>query len=112
MTAADTVETRVALGAALLDERMPGWVDRVEVLTLDMSSSCRCVLGWVYAAPEEEGLTAFGVGVRELGLDSPEIQSAHGFDRLYGLVWEAATSDFEALRIEWIRVIESRRVSP
>jgi len=36
---------RIAKGAALLDEKAPGWRSRVDADTLEMSSCARCVLG-------------------------------------------------------------------
>lgn len=40
------IEVRVKAGMALLDEKHgPDWVHRIDVDTLQLSSSCRCVLG-------------------------------------------------------------------
>lgn len=40
----------VMRGAQLLDREMPGWQERVEINELDLSSSCSCVLGQVFAS--------------------------------------------------------------
>lgn len=43
------VEVRVKNGMMLLDEKHgPGWVWRIDVDTLALASTCRCVLGQVY----------------------------------------------------------------
>lgn len=44
MTAVEA-RTRVARGAALLDEKRPGWASRINIATLDIADECACVLG-------------------------------------------------------------------
>lgn len=39
------VAERVAAGAAYLDDREPGWWERIDMDRLDMSAECLCVLG-------------------------------------------------------------------
>jgi hypothetical protein len=50
----DTIPTaateRVAAGAAWLDVAAPGWVDRIDPGTLDLSSDADCVLGQVFGS--------------------------------------------------------------
>lgn len=43
----DTVEARVARGAAWLDEHQPGWERRIDLAKLALDETCRCVLGQV-----------------------------------------------------------------
>lgn len=40
-----TVEERVANGAQLLDERIPGWYRRINPETLSIANSARCICG-------------------------------------------------------------------
>jgi hypothetical protein len=40
-----TIEERVEAGAAWLDANRRGWVDRIDLETLDLGDECRCVLG-------------------------------------------------------------------
>lgn len=40
-----TASELVARGAALLDSKLPGWADQIDLDTLEMASGCRCVLG-------------------------------------------------------------------
>lgn len=42
-----TIQERVESGAAWLDEHRPGWVDRINLDRLIMSSKCGCILGQV-----------------------------------------------------------------
>lgn len=44
----DEIRERVERGAALLDERVPGWVDRINVDRLNVSSLFDCPLGQVF----------------------------------------------------------------
>lgn len=44
----NVLETRVKLGAALLDEKYPNWYKHISVSRLNMSSMCNCVLGQLY----------------------------------------------------------------
>lgn len=60
------LDPRVVRGAELLDERMPGWADRVDVATLDMNCPHNCVLGqtagWIVARKWPDLATARDVG--------------------------------------------------
>lgn len=40
-----TLDERVANGIAYLDERLPGWRERLDLSDLWMGDDCRCVLG-------------------------------------------------------------------
>lgn len=78
---------RVNRGAAFLDREMAGWADRVSIEELDLQSPCACVLGQIFARPEEVldngALTAakrrendygagYVMGLVALGLENPE----------------------------------------
>jgi hypothetical protein len=103
-----TIAERVAAGTAFLDEHSPGWADRIDLVTFDLSSPCRCVLGQVYAeaASAYEGddddlvLDGFDYGVEILDVDS----AGMGFDVIRG-------SEYGPLEDEWKRVITERRAA-
>lgn len=40
-----TIKTRVARGVALLDEKLPGWDQRIDLDALDIGNACNCILG-------------------------------------------------------------------
>jgi len=48
-----TIQARVQAGAAWLDENRPGWIDRIDLATLDLGDPCRCVLGQEYGDWDE-----------------------------------------------------------
>jgi hypothetical protein len=43
-----TINERVAYGAAVLDQKSPGWESQIDLSKLDLNDSCRCVLGQIY----------------------------------------------------------------
>lgn len=86
----ETVQKRVAAGAAMLDREMPGWHAEVDVTVLDAAHQSRCVLGQLfgrYAFAPVDGLAAV----------------AHGFKAM-------SADEVAALTGEWRRAIEARRV--
>lgn len=48
MLTQDEATTRVARGAAHLDQVRPGWFTRIDVGTLTLHSGCRCILGQLH----------------------------------------------------------------
>lgn len=90
MTATTTpTEAAVQRGAAVLDDLMPGWAARVDVLALDLAYTDRCVLGQLFANEDprgdgmgyEPGLTAVsGIPADQGGGHRQRWAAAHGFD--------------------------------
>jgi hypothetical protein len=76
-----TIAERAAAGAVFLDERLPGWHERIDLGALRLDSPCRCVLGQldgggddglsrplsevVDETPYLRQIAVLGVGVRE-----------------------------------------------
>jgi hypothetical protein len=94
-----TIAERVAKGAALLDEKIPGWADRIDLHRFYIGSTCDCVLGQLHDGSYTDGMYA-------LTRDTED----HGF------MWTASPADAGAeeaeiaeLETEWRRVIEARR---
>lgn len=86
----EDIATRVARGVALLDERVPGWVNLVNPLGLNIESTEQCVLGQIYGQ-YNEGVDALDINPERYGFD------ANHFD---GNKWQYAV-----LTKEWTRVI-------
>lgn len=55
-----TIAERVQAGAALLDEKRPGWDQEIDLDTLALESECLCVLGQLF------GKFAYGLDVLKL----------------------------------------------
>lgn len=52
---------RAAAGATMLDERVPGWHDKIDLTTIEIVSGTRCILGQLYGT--------YGIGLKELSLN-------------------------------------------
>ena len=103
-------EDRINAGAALLDEQVgPGWTSKVDSMTLDMSSSDRCVLGQVFGGFDE--------GCQSLGIHAPVTMAAYGFYLTNGDLGAAPLSadryigQYRTLRDEWINYLADRHVN-
>lgn len=81
----EAMQATVAAGAALLDERYPGWAGRVDLSQLDMRYPRHCVLSHVYGE--------YHTGLRELfgsfqsDTESNDAAKRHGFDLLLWGAW-------------------------
>jgi hypothetical protein len=56
----EAIAERVAAGAALLDEKIPGWRDEINIKTLDLVSFRQCILGQLFGH-YRDGLEALDV---------------------------------------------------
>lgn len=103
MTAQQARE-RVQNGAALLDVRVPGWANLIDVGTLDLGESCACVLGQL------EG--TFWAGARRLwplrfAWIRHRAAVAHGFQVADGFMAEEER-DYQLLQDAWVEEIANR----
>jgi hypothetical protein len=109
-----TIAERVAKGAALLDEKRPGWDAAIDLAVLDLESCRLCVIGQLFGAayemawagrwPDGGWLGPFSYGVDALGLGpSLRAEFAHGFDGRSG--------EYADLTAEWRRLIAARRLA-
>lgn len=95
------IAKRVAGGVAILDRDVPGWADAIDLNTLDIESTCDCVIGQLFRRPED----ASGRYKPELGFDCEQrypITDAELARR---------GREYKALTREWLRVIVERRTS-
>ena len=122
------LEERVEKGAAWLDRNVPDWVDRVEVQSLKMSDTCRCVLGQLFTVEVEQDpkfayysnhsnktIPGYWRVVEDMweypkvdGVDRLTRQEAEelGFDITEGF---SAPEDYTTLANVWSRLIGARR---
>lgn len=98
-----TIPERVAKGAALLDEKLPGWVDRIDLDRLNVQSGCDCILGQEFSGSATEDAPGFVIGL--FGLFGGELTEA----MLHGFTIGGGYDTFPALTREWRRVILARR---
>lgn len=122
----ETPAVRVARGVALLDEHRPGWWKRIQVNALKMQNTCLCVIGQLEGNFERRGqispqLTSSAVEftgnypARYHGFDAYDphffftrLTHMNDRDARHTCASEMMFEDYEALRIEWTRVINER----
>jgi len=96
---------RVARGCDWLDERIPAWWLKVELVEVDMANPCGCVLGqlyggWYYNAPIDMDTAV------ECGFDTSVVRD----DGMSLERWrELVDAQFAAMTDEWTRTILERR---
>lgn len=90
-----TIAERVEAGARWLDENRPGWVDRIDLDTLDLGDPCRCVLGQLWDRYELAPLSArYEDGDQEYG---DWIAGDRGFHREGRIGYSDLTDAWRAL---------------
>jgi hypothetical protein len=92
-----TIAERVAAGMALLDEKAPGWVSRINLGHLALGSCDRCVLGQVFGYYDD--------GLVVLDFD-PDYEGGEEFG------FESNVEPYEDLTAEWVRQISARLATP
>lgn len=89
-----TVEERVANGMAFLDERVPGWRERIDFFCLDLGTTCRCVVGQIYGH-YDDGSDMLGISLGQgerlgfVGKGSEEGERAKEYPALTA-AWKSA----------------------
>lgn len=100
-----SVAARVEAGAAVMDSRVPGWADQIDLDRLDLSSNYRCVLGQTYGSYTTGALKVFGV----FNGSRAEVSREHGFDAHRALSQAEIDREFAALTEAWRKEIQERR---
>lgn len=107
-----SIARRVAAGARFLDEREPGWWERIDLYLLDMRSQCGCVLGQLATDLNLWSSVVMRFGLRRPGMHifDPKAPTdcALGFNAR-GAPGPAQDREYAALEAEWKRVITARR---
>lgn len=93
----NTIASRVQLGAELLDAHSPNWESVINPRTLDIESSCRCVLGQVFGD--------YHVAWEHVGIVSVRDAFEHGFTNTNFAVGDEPAKPIEQ---EWKRLIKAR----
>lgn len=91
----DTTADRVARGAALLDQYLPGWTSEINLNELRIESGSDCVLGQLYGD--------YGDGRDRVGIRSTAHSESLGFTGGY------TGGDWYGLNEAWRELIEDRR---
>lgn len=98
---------RVDAACAHLDRRRPGWQYQIDLLTLDMQSPCRCIVGQLMNAPMG---AMFSEGVRLLFPVPDHLDGSHGVPFGVDVGRCESHSSFQVLQEVWVEAIEARRL--
>ena len=93
---------QIEAGAKLLDEKVPGWVDKIDLEELDLGDCSDCAIGQVF--PDDD----FSDALRDLlGIHSDEV---HNLSHQYGFCIPPGGNwgDYSQLTQEWIEYIDGR----
>lgn len=93
----EPVGTRVMRGLALLDEKVPGWRERVDPSRLDMTSDSECVLGQLFGT--------YPYGCQTLGIVTRVEATRYGFDATNHDGFNADDAGLDALTDAWRAVL-------
>lgn len=79
------IYTRVVRGATLLDQKAPGWYNRINMFDLDIASCSRCILGQLYSGipTELNFIDRYYNGESALGITSRTEAAYYGFWSAY-----------------------------
>jgi hypothetical protein len=91
-----TYTERIARGAAFLDEKQPGWRERIDLGELDLNSSECCILGQLFPGSYFSTLSVL------FGDDKQSTAMAYGFE-------SRLSAEGSQLTAEWREYIESTR---
>lgn len=106
---------RVERGATLLDQRVPGWHERVDVHRLRLISTADCVLGQLFGHYDVDEAVALAGDE-----DFDEFAARHGFDvdaQAHGdlarvTTWHSLQREVEAIEAAWVAAIAARHDLP
>lgn len=88
-----TIQNKIQLGEAWLDEIYPHWYKVIDTEKLNMASNTKCILGQLY--------TSFHMAVAQLNKQYEEMRN-------YGLLGLSVEQEYE-LTHEWRNVIERKK---
>ncbi len=104
------IENRVKLGSELLDEHYVRWEEAIDLDTLSLELSDRCILGQIGGHKDFSGNRDFHGMIPLIFGDTDLIDQAvanHGFDIIGGGEWWEA--EYAALTKAWTSAITERK---
>lgn len=112
------VRERVEAGAAILDQQVPDWVEKVDLEELDIASGSCCVAAQAVEGFEGDYMNAWEYAMFAWGITTPEegdddvdaVLVTTDNERARELGFLAYTTDDDSeLMDAWTRLIEERR---
>lgn len=106
---ADTYTARVARGAALLDATRPGWIDAIDLDTLDLHNAEFCILGQVYSDHGRMYAYGYYAGRAALWPDDANMRERHSHQHGFTIATGSIGFGFAMLDDAWRKLIATRR---
>lgn len=100
VTRPESLATRVRRGVALLDEKVPGWHNRIDVDELDLRFCTTCIVGQLFGPGSFWGPLRTLTGLKVVGYDE---------SRGYGFDVDPFEHDHKALKRLWSYVVRRRQ---
>lgn len=97
------VKDAVKRGAELLDKKVPGWYEHIDLEKLDQAFPSSCVVGQLAVTGHILDADNYYTALRRIGVDGSA--SRFGYDR-------GVLVTYPELNAEWTRVIRKRRQEP
>ena len=98
----ESLSTRVRRGVALLDEKVPGWHQRIDVDELDLRFCTTCIVGQLFGPGSFWGPLRTLTGLKVVGYDE---------SRGYGFDVDPFVHDYKALERLWSYVVRTRQAT-
>ena len=102
--------TNAPKGAVFLDDRLPGWADRIDLEGFDITYDDGCILGQLYGGYHAGRYELFSH--RADGNSSPSLQevaAAYGFDVDFDKGHHG--DQYKSLQAEWTALINERKTA-
>lgn len=104
----ESMSAAIRRGMDWLDEQFPGWLEQIDPESIDLSSSCDCLLGTLDHNFYEAMLRAGHAEVSDFGIITPDWEWArdHGFAATSSIHFE----EWDVLTAMWRQRIAMRKV--
>lgn len=100
----------VARGIALLDEKQPGWFNRIDLEELNLGSCFKCVLGQLFSnVGLNEARSPYSKGINTIFSGQSNIGAVGAGDCGFTLCDNNPAADWDELRCTWVRAIVAKR---
>lgn len=100
-------EAQIAKGIALLDEKYPGWEEKIDLSILDIGSGCECIVGQLY--PDQFNESLFNLFPEGDTVHKIKETRKHGLSiDCHDMTYAERDNAYADLTDEWIAFISKR----
>ena len=98
----------VKKGAAILDEKVPNWIDKINLEKLDMPTSSHCLLAQV-ASDDRQDFWAYFKGLKLIGMTAVDAASIFTLSGAFEFGSKEWSNNYAQLQQAWVDLISQRR---